>query len=108
MKTYSWACQICPVWIEDAATEEHLERALLQHVETEHPRDLGIARAELAQGFQSVSLFDSVPTAEGETTSCVVCGASVTIEPEDPEAPLLRSFEREHVTRHIIEEGRPC
>jgi hypothetical protein len=54
-----------------------------------------------------VSLFDSVVTDEDETTTCVCCGAAITIAPADPESPLLQSFEREHVTRHIIE-GRPC
>jgi hypothetical protein len=103
-------CPLCPVWVEDAATVEHLERVLLQHVETEHPRYLGIARMAVAQGIRPVSLFDSVLTAEGETTTCTYCGASVTIEPADPEAPLLQSFVREHVDRHltedVIEEGR--
>jgi hypothetical protein len=87
-----------------------MERALLQHVETEHPLYLGIARAGVAKGIRPVSLFNTVPTAEGETTTCACCGASITIEPADPEAPLLQSFVREHVDRHldvdVIEEGR--
>jgi hypothetical protein len=110
MRTYNVACPLCPVWIEDAITVEHLERALLQHVETEHPPFLGLARAEVAKGLRPRSLFDSVVSDESETTTCVCCGASIVIEPPDPEAPLLQSFVRDHVDRHlyvdVIQEGR--
>jgi hypothetical protein len=104
------ACPLCPVWSEDAVTVEHLERALLQHVETKHPPFLGLARAEVAKGLRPRALFDSVVTPEDETTTCVCCGASITVEPSDPESPLLQSFVREHVDRHlnedVVEEGR--
>jgi hypothetical protein len=108
VKTHSVACPLCSVWIEDAITVEHLERAVLQHVETEHPPFLGLARAEVAKGLRpGPLLFDSVVTPEDETTTCTGCGASIVIEPPDPESPLLQSFVREHVDRHLNEEGRP-
>jgi hypothetical protein len=106
--TYNWACPCCAVTIEDAVTVKHLERALLQHVGTEHPAYLGLARETGAKGLRPLALFDSVPTAEGETTTCRSCGATITIGPVDPEAPLLQSFKGEHVARHAdeLQEGR--
>jgi hypothetical protein len=89
------------VWIEDAVTAEHLERAVLQHIDDAHPEYRLIARHALKAGLHPLPLFDTVAaTDECATTTCVCCGASIVIEPADPESPLLQSFMSEHVARH--------
>ena len=110
MKTnsYTWACPYCPVWIEEAVTTEHLERAMLQHIDDAHPEYHLIARHAIAMEHRPLSLFDTIETPDDATTTRVECGAAITIEPPDPESTLLRFFISEHVARHAetLRDGR--
>jgi hypothetical protein len=82
--TYGIACPICVWMIDNQASSELIERALLAHVRDRHPEELAQVVAQALDGvFSRPSIaIDSVVTATGYEATCRACLTTVSSEDE--------------------------